>query len=148
MNNILKHYSLPLKFTTVFIGFIIASCEPQYHSPVSYVSPGGTKTVDIVSEDQLSNDPDPFWQHVSIRESKDTVPIVPGNLFAVSMYEQPIVTWLNQDTVIIEFKGRFGQSFNKKEIKSRLWNGVFIETVIENDKRNDSSKRKNVKQLE
>ena len=97
---------------------------------MSYTSPDAEYVVDIISEDQLSNDPDPFWQHISIRNSMDSVPVVPGNLYCVSAYKEPTVTWTNSDTVIIELIGRYGQSFRKEDIKSLKWKDVYIKMIV------------------
>lgn len=74
-------------------------------------SPDGLRIVDVVTEDQGANDPDPIWQHVSIRRPTDLKPVLPGNVMVCSCYSRPEVTWLDNSTVSIVIGGTVGESF-------------------------------------
>jgi hypothetical protein len=80
-------------------------CGASYHDYSTVPSPDGLRIVDVVTEDQGANDPDPIWQHVSIRRPTDLKPVLPGNVMVCSCYSRPEVTWLDNSTVSIVIGG-------------------------------------------
>ena len=111
----------------------ILSCK-EYEDTISYPSPDGKFIIDITTELQVSNDPDPFWQHVSLRSDSINEPILPGNLYRLPFYEKPQVKWINRDSVIIKFSGNVGASFNRHDANAKVIYGIKVIAIIENDK--------------
>ena len=117
---------------SIAICTILIAGGKNYEETISFSAPDGKNIIDITTELQLSNDPDPFWQHVSIRDETITKPFLPGNIYYVPFYEKPQVIWLNEDSVILKFKGNAGQSFKRSDLKSKQINGIYITAIIEN----------------
>jgi hypothetical protein len=113
---------------------LIAGCR-NYEETISFSAPDGRNIIDITTELQLSNDPDPFWQHISIRDKSIIYPILPGNVYCVSCYEKPQVIWINEDSVILKFNGNTGKSFNRNDLRSKVINGVSITAIIEDEEK-------------
>ncbi len=80
---------------------------------MAFVSPDGSNIIDVVSEDQAANDPDPFWQHVSVRSADVKKPILPGNVLIYSCYSRPEVAWQDNRNATIIITGMVGQSFKR-----------------------------------
>jgi hypothetical protein len=123
---------MKIKILTIIIALSFISCA-SYTKNTKYPSPDGEYIIDVVTEDQGANDPDPIWQHISIREKEISKPVLPGNILIVSAYNQPSVKWLNNKSVNIEFSGMFGESFRVGELKTKKWNGITIEFSIKGD---------------
>lgn len=64
---------------------LITACSADYYDHVSSASPDGSFVVDITGEMQGANDPDPIWQHVSLRPSEGEKKILPGNVAIYSL---------------------------------------------------------------
>lgn len=133
MNNSYKLINL-LLLNSLMISF--QNCAPQYDNPKSYTSPDGENIVDVTREEQLSNDPDPFWYHISIRDSSQKNPVLPGNIICISTYDEPDVIWKNNDTVRVIFGERFGYSFKEESIKSKQWDDIFVHISLAKDNNN------------
>ena len=109
------------------------SCK-EYEDTISYPSPDGKNIIEVTTELQLSNDPDPFWQHISLRSDSINEPILPGNVCCLPFYEKPQVNWINHDSVVIIFTGNVGESFKKSDAIPKTINRISITTIIINSK--------------
>ncbi|MEO0555041.1 MAG: hypothetical protein AAF149_17675 [Bacteroidota bacterium] len=118
------------KNAIILISRCSLGCKPRLHNPVSYPSPDGKMILDVISEDQASNDPDSFWQHFSLRNSKIKSPAVPGNILFIPASKQSKTSWKSNDFVWIEFNGNYGPLFGKKEANSKFVDKIFVEVVI------------------
>jgi len=76
-----------------------------------FVSPDGSNIIDVVSEDQGANDPDPFWQHVSLR-SVSVKKRFCLEMFSLLMLFSPEVTWQDNKNATIKITGMVGQHFS------------------------------------
>lgn len=109
----------------VFVVAVFTSCA-DYQGYVSHISPDGKHVIDITTEIQAANDPDVFWQHVSVRPATTEKPIVPGNVAVYSCYSPPVVTWKNNTEAELEIElARVGASFYGPP-KPKSVNGVHI----------------------
>jgi hypothetical protein len=119
----------------LFTAIILATSCRNYEDTISYPSPDGNNIIDVTTELQLSNDPDPFWQHISLRSDSIYEPILPGNVYRLPFYEKPQVIWIKRDSVIVIFSGNVGMSFNRTDAKAKFINGIKVIAIIE-DKNN------------
>jgi hypothetical protein len=90
---------------------LCSGCGADYYGHMIFVSPDGSNIMDVVSEDQGANDPDPFWQHVSLRSVSVKKPVLPGNVLVCSCYSRPEVTWQDNKNATIKITGMVGQHF-------------------------------------
>ena len=118
---------------TFFLSSLIA-CN-DYGSIESYPSPNGKYIIDIQEEYQLGNDPDPIWQHISIRNWNEKEMIFPGNLYYISVNGKTKISWKSNDHVIIYLDGTYGNSFEKDKIKSKAYEKINIEPIFRDDVR-------------
>jgi len=109
----------------------------DYSEPESYKSPNAEFILDVMTQAHPSNDPDPYWQHLSLRTKEEKKVIFPANILKISAYDQPTVSWISSDTVKIEIAGTVGQSFDLKKVKSKMVKGVFCDISINQIQQND-----------
>ena len=75
------------------IGTAITGCTPDWHESKRYPSPDGKYVVVVTSELQAANDPEPWWQHISIYRTGEERQNQKGNLFFYSGKATPTVQW-------------------------------------------------------
>jgi len=103
-----------------------SACAPEYTGHISSTSPDGKNIIDVTEEMQAANDPDVFWQHVSVRSASVAKPIVPGNVAVYSCHSHPVITWESNTEARLEINmSDVGQSF-KAPPKPKSINGVSI----------------------
>jgi hypothetical protein len=119
---------------TLLTLIILIGCSPEYTGHVSSTSPDGAHIIDITGEMQAANDPDVFWQHISVRPTAIHQPIVPGNVAVYSCYSKPVVTWKSNTEAELEINlADVGQSFNGPP-KPKSVNDVSIVFVVKSAK--------------
>ena len=100
---------------SIFLLLMFFGCS-DYSEPTSYSSPNDEFILDVTTEFQYGNDPDPIWKHVSLRKTEDAYS-KKGNVLIISMNNDPEISWASSDTVKINISGNVGQSFDLEEIK-------------------------------
>ena len=81
--------------------FLLASCDSSVTDSKSYASPDGTRIVTVIEELQGSNDPAPWWTHVSLRENRDQSAMIPGNLIKLEGRGAVTAAWSGDQEVTI-----------------------------------------------
>jgi hypothetical protein len=113
------------RFTATLAGVCALSCSAEYIAHKSFPSPNGSTILDVSTELQGANDPDPFWQHVSLRSASVEGPVVPGNVAVFSAGGELMVTWKSDAKVEIVVPQRLlGTSLELPE--PTLVNGVAV----------------------
>ena len=80
---------------------LLASCDSSVTDSKSYASPDGTRIVTVIEELQGSNDPAPWWTHVSLRENRDKSAMIPGNLIKLEGRGAVTAAWSGDQEVTI-----------------------------------------------
>ncbi len=81
--------------------FLLVSCDSSVTDSKSYASPDGMRIVTVSHELQGSNDPAPWWTHVSFRENRDQSAMVPGNLLKLEGRGAVTAAWRGDQEVTI-----------------------------------------------
>lgn len=110
---------------------ILCSCSREYVDHATSISPDGRHIIDITREIQAANDPDVFWQHISIRPATNRKAVTPGNVAIYSCHSKPVVTWKSSSEVQLSInKSDAGNSFDELP-KSKIINSVSIVFVFQ-----------------
>lgn len=62
------NYTGTLRGALLIASLALTACS-EYRHVQETRSPDGTFVADVIMEDQLANDPDPFWHHVYLRRA-------------------------------------------------------------------------------
>lgn len=79
---------------------LLVSCE-EFQKTQSYPSPDQQYAVDVTLGYQASNDPEVWWQHVSLRKGDAPVVKGRGNLLVYSSHTEPLIKWKDARTLEI-----------------------------------------------
>jgi hypothetical protein len=109
---------------------VISGCSPEYDLYTSSTSPDGKHIIDITREIQATNDPDVFWQHISVRPTTTSKPITPGNVAVYSCYSPPVIKWKSNTEVELKINAAdVGSSF-KRPPNPKSIDGISVVFVI------------------
>lgn len=94
------------------IQIMLAACSPEFDQATSSTSPDGKFTIDVTREIQPANDPDVYWQHISLRAATSAKGGGRGNMAVYSCSSEPTITWRSStDVVLMINKDDVGESF-------------------------------------
>jgi hypothetical protein len=82
----------------------VVGCGPEWHGSRSFPSPDGQYVVVVTVELQGANDPEPWWQHVSIFRAGDEKRPQTGNLFVYSSTDAPTIMWTGPRDLRIDMR--------------------------------------------
>lgn len=68
-------------------------CGPEWKESAIFPSPDGKYVVVVTEELQGANDPEPWWQHISLYRAGEERKNRKGNLFVYSSKTSPQVLW-------------------------------------------------------
>jgi hypothetical protein len=83
----------------------LCGCGPDWKESRTYPSPDGRHVVVAIVELQGANDPEPWWQHVSIFRAGEERKNREGNLFVYSSATPPVVEWRGPADLFIQMAG-------------------------------------------
>lgn len=114
------HRTVSLLFTALVLVAAVG-CTPEWQNNRTYPSPGGEYVAVVTTELQGANDPEPWWQHVSIYRSGDEKKDTKGNLFVYSSHKAAVVNWtgskelvIHMDDVSYTFHGPFDSRLSRE----------------------------------
>jgi len=84
------------------ITMLLCGCSSEWEETQTIPSPEGDYLVLITREYQPANDPEPFWQHISIVRKEEPNRTKKGNLFIYSGRTPPKIHWTGSRSVTIE----------------------------------------------
>lgn len=84
------------------ITMLLCGCSSEWEETQTLPSPEGDYLVLITREYQPANDPEPFWQHISLLRKEETNHPKKGNLFIYSGRTPPKIHWTGSRSVTIE----------------------------------------------
>lgn len=109
---------------------VAGGCAREYEGTTSFPSPDGRYVLDITREIQPANDPDVYWQHISIRSADSSERIVPGNVAVYSGRSTPEVKWISAARAELIVNGTdVGQSFDGPPKEKSIDGIVFVFSV-------------------
>jgi hypothetical protein len=85
------------------IGFSIAlvACDSEVTHTAFHRSPDGKRQITVAQELQGSNDPSPWWTHVSLTTIDDDSPRIPGNLLKLEGRGSIAADWNSSSEVTV-----------------------------------------------
>jgi hypothetical protein len=90
--------------TAVAIAVSVFGCTSEWHESKNYPSPDGKYVIVVTSELQGANDPEPWWQHISIYRTGEEKKNQAGNLFVYSSKESPTILWTGPKDLKIDMR--------------------------------------------
>jgi len=85
------------------VGFSIAlvACDSEVKHTASYRSPDGKRQITVAQELQGTNDPSPWWTHVSLTTTDDDSPRIPGNMLKLEGRGSIAADWNSSSEVTV-----------------------------------------------
>jgi len=91
-----------LLFVTIWLALSVSGCGPQWQGSSKVPSPDGKCVVVVSRELQAANDPESWWQHVSLYRTGEEKENQIGNLLVFSSEKAPRITWEGPRDLFIE----------------------------------------------
>lgn len=111
------------------------ACSREFTAYSSSTSPDGLHVITVSEELQGANDPDPFWQHISVYKYAPLKPSDPGNAAIYSCHGAPKITWKSNKEAELEIDlAHVGRSF-KEPPERKFVEGVYLTFVVKGTKR-------------
>jgi len=120
---------IKMRFFFLFPLFaLVAGCDSSLKPPDTYYSPSKKFAVDVTTELQGANDPEPIWQHISLRKSDKPRILKGGNLIVYSSSTPPDIIWKDDAHLQLILKD-VGYTFDKLGSPEAL-NDIDLEIVF------------------
>jgi len=97
-------FRFPVRLAAIMfaITILLCGCSSEWEETQTIPSPEGDYFIIITREYQPANDPEPFWQHISILRKEETNRSKKGNLFIYSGNTPPKIHWTGPRSLTIE----------------------------------------------
>ena len=112
------------------LSIFLAGCAREYGAHSESISPDGKHIIDVTEEIQAANDPDPRWQHISLRDASQAKPILPGNIAVISSRRAPKVSWNGSSEALVEINSSdWGVNF-KLPPTEKIVDGIAVKFTV------------------
>lgn len=111
-----------------FALLLFVGCE-EFQKTTSFPSPDNKYVVDVTVGYQAANDPEVWWQHVSLRKGSDPVLKGRGNLLVYSSHKEPLIKWKDGQTLEVTARD-VGQTLDAVK-RSPVQDEITFDLVVE-----------------